>query len=127
MERLVLHPANWLSQWFWSTVPAGLHKRCPVYFAEVTVAVGSLDLAGNSFNEFRFCCAVWRAIGSEDLVEPDGRLAIRVRVLPGVPRQVGLRLSLHQSPVDRRDVVTLGQWQYPFKSAAVAARHVFRT
>src|SRR3712207_5655894 len=41
---------------------------------------------------------VRRPVVAEDLVEPHRRLAIDVRPPPRIPRQVRLRLALHQSP-----------------------------
>jgi len=45
-------------------------------------------------------------------------LAENVRVLPGFPRQVGLRLAGDESPVDGADAFLLGDWQYRVKRAA---------
>src|SRR5215213_4275306 len=67
---------------------------------------------------------VRRAVVPEDLVEPDGWLAIDVGVAPRIPRQVRLRLALHQAPVDGADAVLLEDRQRAGERAPVAARHV---
>src|SRR5215203_3250737 len=69
---------------------------------------------------------VRRAVVPEDLVEPHGWFAIDVGVAPRIPRQVRLRLALHQAPVDGANAVLLEDGQRAAERAAVAARHVLR-
>src|ERR1051326_4174899 len=83
-------------------------------------------LPGHAADEFNFFDHVGCAIVAEDLVEPHCRLAIDIRMLPRVPRQVRLRLSLHESPVDHADVVYLADRHRAEKETAVASRHVLR-
>ncbi len=61
----------------------------------------------------------------ENVVEPDGGMPVGVRMLPGVPRQIGLRFPFDQSPVDRGHVIFLRNRQRTLKGAAHSARHVF--
>ncbi len=46
--------------------------------------------------------------------------------LPRVPREIGLGLSRHETPVNRADVVLLGEGKNRVEGAAIAARHVLR-
>ena len=55
--------------------------------------------------------AVRRVILTKHLMEPHCGLRQHIRSLPGIPRQVGLRLACDQTPVDRRYVILLGDWQ----------------
>src|ERR1044071_2173134 len=80
--------------------------------------------AGHAPDELHLFGHVRRPVVAEDLVEPDGRLAVGVGAPPGVPGQVGLRPALHEAPVDHPDVVRLADRQPAEEEAAVAARHV---
>src|SRR4029077_20119035 len=64
-------------------------------------------------------------VGVKDLVVPDRRLMIDIRVLPGIPRIIGLRFSRNQSPIDCRYLVFLCDWQDALERAAGAAGHIF--
>lgn len=66
------------------------------------------------------------AIGAEYLVEPLFGLVVRIRLLPGVPRQIRLRLARDQTPVDCCYFVFLCDREDALKGAAPGARHVFR-
>src|SRR5690348_831021 len=55
---------------------------------------------------------------------PDGRLSENVWTLPGVPRQVGLRLPLDESPIDHPDIHSLADRQYTVNGRSGAPRHV---
>ena len=46
-------------------------------------------------------------------------------MLPRIPRKVSLRLARHQTPVDRTNVVPLGNWQDRLNGTALRAGHVF--
>ena len=48
----------------------------------------------------------------------------RVRVIPGVPWNVGLGLAGDQPPIDRTNVVPLGNWQHPVDGTAQGPRQV---
>lgn len=82
-------------------------------------------LACYALDELHLLRNVRRAVCAKDLVKPDGRLAVCVRPLPGVPGQVCLCLALHQTPVNHPDIVRFADHQCPYEEAAVAARHVF--
>ena len=77
-------------------------------------------------DEIDFFLAVGLAIGVKDFVVPDGRFAIRVGMLPGIPGQISLRLASHQTPVISRCMIFLGDGQRSFKGAVIPASHVFR-
>src|SRR6266849_2630551 len=57
-------------------------------------------------------------------MEPDRWFAVGVGMLPGVPRQVGLRFTRHETPVDSGDVIAFGDRKRALEGAAVAAGHV---
>ena len=82
---------------------------------------------GKPANDFSFARSVGRSVGVEDVVKPDGRLFVHVRVLPGVPRQVSLALACDQSPVDGADMMIVSDGEHRIKGAACAACHVLRT
>ena len=73
-------------------------------------------------DEVHFVGAVGRAIGAENVVKPHCGLMIHVRMLPGIPRQSGLRFTFDEPPVDRGDVVFLRDGQSALKRRAVRAR-----
>src|SRR3977135_714955 len=81
-------------------------------------------LPGQLFDQFDFFRAVGRAIGAKDFMKPDRRIASNVGLLPGIPRQKGLCLTRHESPVDRRYFVPPGDGQRTLESALIAACHV---
>src|SRR4030095_3199769 len=72
---------------------------------------GSLSFAGHPFNKLNFFRNVRPAVRAKHFVKPDRRLAIDIRMLPRIPRQVSLCLTLDQSPVDHADVVNLANHQ----------------
>src|SRR5438132_13052611 len=84
-----------------------------------------LLFAGKAADQIRFGLAVGSAVGAQDFVKPHGGLAVNVRMLPGFPRQIGLRLASDESPVDSADVLLLGDGEYRVKRAADGTRHVF--
>src|SRR5919198_920763 len=77
-------------------------------------------------DELRLALVVRRAVAAENLVVPHRRIAIDVWLLPGIPRQPGLRFSGDESPVDRHDLQALRDRQRPLERAPVAARQVLR-
>src|ERR1043166_937278 len=81
---------------------------------------------GHAADELDFFDHVRRAVVARDFVEPDGRFAFDVRMLPRIPRQVCLRLTLHESPVDHANVVYLADRHRAEKETAVSTRHVLR-
>lgn len=85
-----------------------------------------LLFAGQLANNVNLPLAIWSPTPVEDVMEPDGRLFRHVRVLPGVPRQVGLALAGDKAPVDCGNVMLAGNREDGVKSAAIPARHVFR-
>src|SRR5579864_1628525 len=58
-------------------------------------------------DEVSFLLTVRPSVGAENLVEPHGWFAIHVGVLPGVPRQIGLRFAGDESPIDGGHVIFL--------------------
>src|ERR1044071_170951 len=66
---------------------------------------GSPPFAGHPFDELNFFRNVRAAVVAKHFVKPDRRLAIDIRMLPRIPRQVRLCLTLHQPPVDHADMV----------------------
>src|ERR1044071_640721 len=69
--------------------------------------------------------AIRPAIGVEYVVVPDHGRSLRVRLLPGIPREVGLRLPEHETPVDHADVAPERDRQRAVERRAGAARPVF--
>src|SRR5689334_2134114 len=82
------------------------------------------SLFGDFANERHLGGGVGLPIEPEDIVKPHRRLAVGVRMLPGVPRQPGLRLSRDEAPVDGGDVVLSGDGQDRLKRTPARARHV---
>src|ERR1700756_4221067 len=76
-------------------------------------------------DDLRFTIAVGTAIGIQNIMEPNWRRLKHVRLLPGVPGKISLRLPRHETPVDRSDVVLLRYRQYGVKCASHGTRHVF--
>src|SRR3954466_10699350 len=68
--------------------------------------------------------AIRRAIGMKDIVVPDDRWTLRVRLLPGIPREIGLRLSEYEAPVDHADVQAAADGQRAVEGRAGAACQV---
>src|SRR5438046_1249858 len=58
-------------------------------------------------------------------MKPDGRFINDIRVPPGIPRVVSLRLSCDEAPIDRAHFIFLRHRQYRVKCAACTARHIF--
>src|SRR5438093_7494010 len=81
-------------------------------------------LSRHSSNELNFFDHVGRAIVSKDLVKPHSWFTINVRPLPGIPWQVCLCLTLHESPVDHTNVVHFTNWQRTKEETTVSTRHV---
>src|SRR5437870_9472522 len=77
-----------------------------------------LLLSGELADQIHLRLAVGRSVRMQDLVKPYGRLAENVRMLPGFPRQIRLRLAGDESPVDGSDAFLLGDWQNCVKRAA---------
>src|SRR4051812_42424479 len=65
-----------------------------------------------------------RAVGAEDVVEPDFRLS-RSGMLPGVPGIDRVALAHHESPVVGADVLLFEERKDGFERAADRTRHVF--
>src|SRR5947209_58254 len=80
--------------------------------------------AGYLADKFDLRGTVRSSVVAEHFVEPDCRLAIHIRLLPRVPRQVRLRLSRNQAPVDGAYVVFFRDGQDALERAVVTARHV---
>src|SRR5882672_4800398 len=76
--------------------------------------------------EANFVWVIRLASGPENVVEPNRWLMVNIRMLPGIPRKVRLRLPCHKAPIDRRDAVLSGNGQGALKRAAIAPRHIFR-
>src|SRR5947207_2631459 len=74
----------------------------------VGAQIGMLLLGGEAADQIRLGLAVGRTVGAQDFVKPDGGLAVNVGMLPGFPRQIGLRLAGDESPVDGADMFLLG-------------------
>src|SRR4051812_27170907 len=116
-------------RWCWRSTARmrGLPERprCAARYAENSSARGR-DAATRSFlDQFHFFLAVRLAIRAKDFVEPHGRLAVGVGMLPGIPRQISLRFSGHQAPIYGRHVIFFGDGKRALKGAAVSASHVF--
>ena len=92
----------------------------------VRLATNSIGpLLENGADEIGFFLAVGLAVGAEDFVEPDGRFAADVGMLPGIPGKVGLRFSGDQSPVDGGDVLLFRQRKNGLEGAPCGPGHVF--
>src|SRR5438477_12541904 len=78
----------------------------------------------NLSNEFSFLLSVRNAVGPEYFVKPNGGLAVRIRMLPGVPWKIGLRFSSYQSPINGGNVIFLRDGQGALERAAIAACHI---
>ena len=61
--------------------------------------------AGEFANQVDFMLAIGSSIRIKNIVEPHRRLFQNIRPLPGIPRQIGLGLSVDQAPVDGRHMV----------------------
>src|SRR6267154_5953221 len=81
---------------------------------------------GHLFDERDFLLVIRLTGGTENVVEPNRWLMVNIRMLPGIPRKVRLRLPCHKAPIDRRDAVLSGNGQGALKRAAIAPRHIFR-
>src|SRR5205085_2140345 len=86
---------------------------------------GSLNLTGHAFDKLNFFRNVRTAIVAKDFVKPDRRLTIHIRVLPRIPRQIRLGLTLDQSPIDHADMMNPADHQTTEEEAAIATSHVF--
>src|SRR5262249_12393315 len=61
------------------------------------------------------------------IVVPDSWRLQRIGPLPGIPRQICLRLTDYESPVDHADVVPFAKGERAVDGRAGAACHVFST
>jgi len=50
-------------------------------------------------------------LGAEYFVKPNGGLAVRIGMLPGVPWKIAPRFSRYQAPINRGDVLLLRNGQ----------------
>src|SRR5579864_6184733 len=57
-------------------------------------------------------------------MKPNGWFIDDIRMPPGIPRVIRLRLSSDETPIYRADFIFLGDRQYRIKGAAGTARHV---
>src|ERR1700760_3497430 len=85
----------------------------------------TLRRRGEAADEVGFGLTVGRAVGAEDVVEPDGGLHEDVGALPGVPGKVRLGLAVDEAPVDGGDVIALRDGQHGVEGGTGAASHVF--
>src|ERR1044071_328714 len=103
------------SGWIGPRQSEAAQKRPPRRTKELKVFFvpfgGSLDLAGHPFNELDFFRNVRSAVVAKHFVKPDRRFAIDIRMLPRIPRQVRLCLTLDQSPVNHADVMNVADHQ----------------
>src|SRR4051794_7239185 len=83
--------------------------------------------SGDLTNKFHLFRVVRGTICTENLVEPDGRLAVCIGFLPGIPRQECLCLSRHQPPVVCGYFIFLCNWHAALERTSVASRHVLGT
>jgi hypothetical protein len=65
----------------------------------------------NLSNEFSFLLSIRNAICPEYFVKPNGGLAVRIGMLPGVPWKIGLRFSSYQAPINGGNVIFLRDGQ----------------
>src|SRR6202021_3780697 len=72
---------------------------------------------GQLADRLHFGVPVRPSIGLQQVCKPKLR-SCRVRVIPGVPGDVGLGLTSDQPPIDRTDVVPLRNWQDPVNGTA---------
>src|ERR1700761_7838064 len=89
--------------------------------ARTLVALEPAQLA----DRLNFGVPVRPSIGLQQVCKPKLR-SCRVRVIPGVPRNVGLGLTSDQPPIDRTDVVPLRNWQDPANGTAQGPSQVLR-
>jgi len=80
---------------------------------------------GEPADQIDLLLAVGLAVGAKNFVEPLFGLPIGVGLLPGVPRQPGLRFACHQTPVDGRNSVLLRDGEDAPEGAVVGPSHVF--
>src|SRR5438067_1994344 len=64
------------------------------------------------------------AVRMEDVMKPDGELAVRVGLMPRIPWHMGLRFPNDQAPIVYRNLMP-GDRQDVFECAPAAARHIF--
>src|SRR5579884_2171426 len=82
-------------------------------------------VAGQFADQLSFAFTVGAAVRVKHFMEPDRRLLLNIRMVPGFPWQVCLRFADYESPVDGADVVFLGDGQNGVKGAADGTRHEF--
>jgi len=89
-------------------VPPSVHLRAdvPGPYGSPRTRSSPLPLApGHLLDKLHFLGPVGFSVEVEDVVEPHGRLAVGVRFLPGIPRQVGLCLTRNKAPIVCRHLV----------------------
>ncbi len=75
-------------------------------------------------DQVHFMLAIRFAIGIKDVVEPNRWLHKHIRPLPGIPRQIRLRLAIHQPPVDDANVILQRDRQIGVEQTVGASCHV---
>src|SRR5512146_144283 len=117
--------------------PATNHRRCAGAVlwrvsgdrtAHVqSVGYDALRRCAQRAQDLDLALSIRRAVGMQDVMEPDRRLGKDVWTLPGVPREVRLGLAVDEAPVDHAHVHSLADRQNTVKGGARAPRHVLRT
>src|SRR6266542_2558865 len=76
-------------------------------------------------NDFGFTFAIRLAVGMKNFVEPHWWWLKYVWFFPRIPGQIGLGFAGYQSPIDRGNMVLLGDGKNCVERAAYGARHEF--
>src|SRR5258706_498629 len=74
-------------------------------------------------DQIHLCLSIRCAVWTEHLVKPHRWLVEDVGMLPRVPRQIRLRLTGNESPVDGADPLLLRNREHCVKRAAHGTRH----
>src|SRR4051794_38825063 len=80
--------------------------------------------SGELADQVNLPLAVRAVVLAKHFVKPDSRFFSDVRTPPRVPRQVGLRLTNDEAPVDGSNVLAFRNWEDRVERAAIAAGHV---
>src|ERR1700761_9075706 len=87
--------------------------------------ISGFPSSGQLSKQLRLVLAIRLVILTEDFVKPDGWLNIDIGTLPGIPRQVGLRLADDQAPIDRSYIVFSCDRQRVIKGRTGSTGHIF--
>src|SRR5260370_14466961 len=127
--KLASRPTNWRLRSFFGAIHAPWRcGRLRKHLAATATNQSNniLLLPRELPDQIHLCLTIRGAVWMEHLVKPHRRLVEDVGMLPRLPRQIRLRLTSNESPVDDADPLLLCDGQYRVKGAAHGTRHVFR-